>query len=397
MMRLRTPLGITLVLSALSLVLGLACMAYYHPNRQYEYFGLLRIMWELGAREGFWLVALGAFVVGFRRKLPRFSQREWVRHSVSAVVLAVLLHVQPVYPIATYIDAVSLAVLLLVFYYRLRGHVQGREYRVIVKDACTVGLTFVSFSLVAYWHSAAKAALFLHNLPVDASFLSFDQSMLFGADSLQRMQQWRTNHVGLTGALDWVYIALLQQLGWVGFYFMAGPNPDSSRYTKYLAALLLSYFLAPLVYFSNPSMGPAFFHPEYFTDLILLAPDSAQLQAALQANTAMAVYNQAGVVETFGTIAAFPSLHVGVSVLALIAVWPDKIARAGAALAMLATWCATVLLGWHYFVDGIVGAVLCAGSWFAIHAVISRRSAAMELPTAGVPQPMMAALSQTGQ
>jgi hypothetical protein len=65
-------------------------------------------------------------------------------------------------------------------------------------------------------------------------------------------------------------------------------------------------------------------------------------------------------------ISAMPSMHVGISVLLAMLAW--RINRAiGAVMTIFAMLISigSVHLGWHYFVDGLLGSVVAVGCWYA--------------------------------
>ena len=73
----------------------------------------------------------------------------------------------------------------------------------------------------------------------------------------------------------------------------------------------------------------------------------------------------------FAGISAMPGLHVGVAVLfALIAAQRSRLL--GFLLALYATviQVGSVILGWHYAVDGYVGALLAVLCWTAAGAIV---------------------------
>jgi hypothetical protein len=68
--------------------------------------------------------------------------------------------------------------------------------------------------------------------------------------------------------------------------------------------------------------------------------------------------------KTFGGISAMPSLHVGIAVLLAI-IAADRSRRLGIVLGLyaIAIQIGSVVLGWHYAIDGYIGAVAAGASW----------------------------------
>ena len=72
-------------------------------------------------------------------------------------------------------------------------------------------------------------------------------------------------------------------------------------------------------------------------------------------------------------ISAMPSLHVALATLFAIIAWQCQ-RWLGALLAVFAlvTQIGSVVLGWHYAVDGYAGALLAYGCWMGAGALVRR-------------------------
>lgn len=111
-----------------------------------------------------------------------------------------------------------------------------------------------------------------------------------------------------------------------------------------------------------PTRGPIFEHPEWFTGLRHLS--SGQLGSFLQM-TVEAYGKAPGTVYACAGISAMPSYHVYAWTCSVI-FWrdlPRGLFAAALALAVL-NWVSTVALGWHYALDGLVGAALALAVWW---------------------------------
>jgi hypothetical protein len=86
---------------------------------------------------------------------------------------------------------------------------------------------------------------------------------------------------------------------------------------------------------------------------------------------------QAQIWGPYAGVSAFPSMHVGVAV-ALAIIVTARTRRLGAAVWIYAgfiqVW--SVVLGWHYAIDGYAGALLAWGCWWTTGRVIARDEAA---------------------
>ena len=150
-----------------------------------------------------------------------------------------------------------------------------------------------------------------------------------------------------------------------------------------IAALLLWVGGGNLVAAALPSAGPCYY------GLLHTGDDPYQaLLAELDAHeaahgTLFARLNQRGLwalhladqSDVFAGISAMPSLHVGIAVLFALIAWQAS-PMLGALLAVyaLAIQLGSVLLAWHYAIDGYVGAALAVLAWRAAAPLASPRT-----------------------
>jgi hypothetical protein len=131
----------------------------------------------------------------------------------------------------------------------------------------------------------------------------------------------------------------------------------SREFIALILTVMFSFYITRFINLQFPSAGPAFFVPELFHlggTITGAAQDHLRLfmQGAVQQNGL-----------TPGTM-AMPSLHVGLAMIAVLFCFRLSKKSLWVTLPALAlTWLATVVLGWHYFLDG-VGAIFVV---FAAH------------------------------
>jgi membrane-associated phospholipid phosphatase len=136
---------------------------------------------------------------------------------------------------------------------------------------------------------------------------------------------------------------------------------NARQVVAFCFSFILLFYLGRFLGLLNPVMGPAFFRPEFFPHLagsvsgaamhlvaqVIADPDYARRSAVL-----------------LGGVSAMPSLHVGMVALTAYWLWKAERWTAWLTLPWLAmVWMATILLGWHYILDGVGGialAWLCA-------------------------------------
>lgn len=141
---------------------------------------------------------------------------------------------------------------------------------------------------------------------------------------------------------------------------------DARAGSWYVTAIALDWVLGVATYFALPTLGPIYARPELFEDLA--RTDVTGLQETMMAERHEVLVNPF-TTDAVQTIAAFASLHVGISVsMAVMAelLRLHRLVRVFLWVFLLLTVLATVYLGWHYFLDAIGGAVLgVAGVWIA--------------------------------
>ena len=95
---------------------------------------------------------------------------------------------------------------------------------------------------------------------------------------------------------------------------------------------------------------------------------------------------------TFGGVSAMPSLHVGLAVLLALIVWRrNRWLGAGLSLYAVLIHVGSVILGWHYAIDGYAGGLCAWGAWVAAGALVSRPIPAEDARAAGGHSAAMAA------
>ena len=138
---------------------------------------------------------------------------------------------------------------------------------------------------------------------------------------------------------------------------------SSVHAARFCVSFLLLFYLGRFLGLATPVQGPAFFVPDHYAYLDgsvterLMVLVSATIDAGANASERGAAL--------LGGVAAMPSLHVGM--VSLAAWWLAAAMRWATPVAivwLLVVWSSTVLLGWHYVLDGAGGialAALCVG------------------------------------
>jgi PAP2 superfamily. len=375
-----------------ALVVGLLLNATLVPGR-YEWLGLFRIFGEVSHRPGFWILCLVIWLAGVRHAptgrhlLSRNPVRGlglWLGTAASG--LALMLARPGLIDAGSWADAVCFVVLVPGLALHLLAASGGwRERR---REARTLALaaifTLLVYTLVAFGHTMAKGSLFVGRVPADELLQQADLFLL-GTGFYQHLAEYRVAHPMLTRGLDLVYVGLLQQLWWSIFYFYGAKDIRNGR--PYLLAMLLILSLGSLAYFPIPSRGPLYYDRTLFADVGRLAPDSAFLAGFLSQQTTLTKAGCAHAIAPFGFIAAMPSLHVGQALIMLLGMRRSAMLCVLNLCMLLFTVVATTVLGWHYFVDDIVGAALGLGCWAMACKIVSWDRASQK---ASAPAPVQA-------
>jgi hypothetical protein len=134
----------------------------------------------------------------------------------------------------------------------------------------------------------------------------------------------------------------------------------------YITALAVDWALGAAGYFMFPTLGPIYSDPSSFAGLRHTYVTNLQDKLLTDRVSYLQHPWHTGAVQT---IAAFPSLHVGMMVTVMLCLeffgvhrWMRIAGRIGLVLTILAT----VYLGWHFFTDSLGGIVVGSlGVWIA--------------------------------
>jgi hypothetical protein len=162
----------------------------------------------------------------------------------------------------------------------------------------------------------------------------------------------------------------------------------------YVTAIGVDWVLGVATYFAVPTLGPIYARPEMFEDLA--RTDVTGLQQTMMAERHEVLVNPF-TTDAVQTIAAFASLHVGISVTMCVMA---ELLRVHVAVRLFLwvflalTVVATVYLGWHYAMDAVGGAALgVAGAWIAAWGTGNafRRRSAVDQSAVAIAEPSRAA------
>lgn len=230
---------------------------------------------------------------------------------------------------------------------------------------------FVLYTLACYVHTVLKALVFLSTPPADTELIALEE-WCFGEPVHRYLARWAADHEVLVRVASDVYRLNASQIVFVSIA-LTGAGQLRTR-TEFLSSIGLQLLLGAALYHVVPSYGPYYAEPDVFAFLqeIRLSADWYEL---LLGNTQAVVKGTASELATFQYVAAMPSLHVGFSFAMLLYLRRVPIAFAAAAPIMVFAWIATMILGWHYFVDGVFGILVAF-----IGALVAHRCRSVLLP-----------------
>jgi hypothetical protein len=166
----------------------------------------------------------------------------------------------------------------------------------------------------------------------------------------------------------------------MGFYaFVRRPERPRFLVSMVLTWALLGNLGAALL----SSAGPCYFGrvtglDDPFSPLLAYVRDTVPAIAAGQ-DYLWRAYSEGAMLRIGSGISAMPSLHVAMAVLCALA-WSRESRAIGAMAWLFAVviFLASIHLGWHYAIDGYVGALGASAIWLTAGRITKRGSAAQE-------------------
>lgn len=207
----------------------------------------------------------------------------------------------------------------------------------------------------------------------DAMFIAWDRALFAGQDP------WVLTHAVLPSAFATKIIDILYHPTFLpmvlGFLVcIAASGRPALRYT-YMTAYLVSFVIIGMITANAlHSAGPVY-DGALFGDGQTFEPLIARLAtqneaagpfSAVFAQEYLLRLNEEGRTGFGGGISAMPSMHIVLAFLWVFAAYHlSRLLGVCVTLYAGVIWFGSVHLGWHYFVDGLVGVVMLAAIWYA--------------------------------
>jgi len=278
------------------------------------------------------------------------------------------------------VGVLALDVVPRIVYRMVKGHLGFvRVFRDIMRERWPASHWWFAANGVVSWYVCYAAfrnvksmAPIANTAEWDGRLADFDRFLFFGHDPAQVLHDllgtsWAAHF--LSGVyflwIAMVPVSIAVALVWTRF---------TSAGAWFVTAISVDWLLGAVLYYLVPTVGPIYSDPQtfaglphtYVTDLA-----SSMWEDRLEVLAAPTTHNG------LQTIAAFPSLHVGIMVTITFAVVffrLPRIVRVGAYLMLVFTILATVYLGWHFVADVFAGAALGAFAfWISAMATGNRK------------------------
>jgi hypothetical protein len=248
----------------------------------------------------------------------------------------------------------------------------------IMTAILVTGLTLPTFLLFK------QIVLPARGFPLDPLLVKIDHILFFGHDA------WEVSHfffgsLAATLVFDKLY-AIWMPLMFLFPAVAVMAVSDVQLRTRMLGSWLAAWVLiACVAAWLFASAGPC-----YYTSLVgpdagftalgqrlaalsAQARSNGQVLAAIDFQHMLLAEMRGGTLQAVGGISAMPSMHVAMATLFAMAGharsrWLGWIMT----LYAIGIWIGSIHLGWHYAIDGIVGAGMMGGTWIAVGRIVNR-------------------------
>ena len=249
------------------------------------------------------------------------------------------------------------------------------SFRAVARERWTRSHVVFAVSGLAAWYVCYAAfrnlksyVPFVHGRLFDDTFARIDHAIWLGHDPASVLHTWfGTNWAAeFFSAVYVIWIVLIPVTLAIALVWTRHPAAGS----WFVTAVAVDWLLGVATYFALPTLGPIYSSPGDFAGL--RHTYATTLEDNLWTDRAAVVPDLGGDphgTHAVQTIAAFPSLHVGIMVTVCLFVTLIGLAR----WIQVTSWVflgltvlSTIYLGWHFSLDAIGGAVLGAVAvWLA--------------------------------
>ena len=306
-----------------------------------------------------------------RLRSPRLFPHEWIiiAYLIAAVVL---LETMPVtYPRAALLVAYARPIMVITaisFLVTILRHRRARSTDVpFAGDLLAIGRVIVLLAVAWPTHFLLKSFIFVINPKTwDLFFAVWDQKIHLGF-SPSTFFTTLFNAKWLLFGIDLVYsgIYFLIVLSYASIFLGILPLRLKMAFG---ASFTLLWVIGSSLYVAFPSWGPVYVFSDEFAYTLRYMPLTVSVQRVLFEEISSLVRNPEALrYVKFGSVAAFPSLHVAVVTLYTLA--SRHVSRRwflANVILVVVMMIGSIVTGYHYLIDGWAGLALAAGLWFAM-------------------------------
>jgi hypothetical protein len=242
-------------------------------------------------------------------------------------------------------------------------HTLPAQFMTVARERWTRSHVVFAVSGLAAWYVCYAAfrnlksyVPFVHGHLFDDTFQRVDHTLWLGHDPANLLHSW----FGTTWAAEFfsavyvIWIVLIPVSLAIALVWTRHPAAGS----WFVTAVAVDWLLGVAAYYALPTLGPIYSRPADFAHLRHTYTTTLEETLLRDRQDVLADPHATHAVQT---IAAFPSLHVGMMVTVCVFVTLIGMARwiqVTAWTFLVLTVLATIYLGWHFSLDAMGGAVL---------------------------------------
>jgi hypothetical protein len=221
--------------------------------------------------------------------------------------------------------------------------------------------------------SFKQAIPLMHDFSFDNALMKLDYNLHFGHHPW-RLLEPILGHPALLKAIDLLYILWIFLL-FLFCLWMAWTRKRSLRLHFFISIVAIWSLLGSGLAVVFSSAGPCYFSKVVRVGDNPYAPLMSNLERISRDTYLWAVNNQVGLWQSrelnrwdpFGGVSAMPSIHLAIATLFALLAWRiNKWLGALFVGYLIIMQTGSIILGWHYAVDGYVGIIIACLIWYAV-------------------------------
>lgn len=234
-----------------------------------------------------------------------------------------------------------------------------------------IAIALSGFALFIFSYSTVKTRIpEIIPYAFDETFMSWDRALFFGHDPWT-VFAWIYEIPTLIYAMDFIYDiwAVLLVGIWTLCFILT--KPAAAARFRFPLALMLTWFIGGnIAAIFMSSAGPCYYGAvteladPYAVQMAILSDLSTHsfLRAVTYQDMLWEVYESPSL--GLGGISAMPSMHCATSFLFVLLAWKHKVLRYAALVFFIFILISSVVLAWHYLVDGLVAVPIAGAAWW---------------------------------